>query len=866
MSFAADLKDFATNFRETYKTLHVSGKDELASEQAASLREERDAKARGEAVYNRGAAIKGLNTPDARAAEATSDPTKRRAPSMALPGAIGEYASAIQRVESSGNPEARGPVIKRGAYAGDRAYGLYQIMGKNIPSWTKAALGRAYSPEEFVKDEDAQNKTFQHRFGGYVRKYGNPEDAASMWFTGLRYKDALRQGRGDQLGTRVQDYVRKFKAGLGRTAALDIESDDETVPVVYAARGGVIPSGWDRMNDTTESESAGSNPVTRDVMDERRGGLTDDDYDPRQLVDIDGARAAIAGGLKFGQRTLGLETHHAAVPEASRVNPDGVTALQTNAGAPTQEEVKVIHKTVDPKGELPPELREIAGFNALQKFWTARGEPQKAERAAWQMLQAGKKAVSQYGALALSIDDPVARAQIIAKAHNQFLPDGEVMKITGKSGDGAKFELFDNTGKLTEKGVLAMDDMVKMATGMHNGTQYLQAMVQFATAAPGQKEKDLERRRGALADFDAGSPEDDIVTSRLSEKQKEALGRMDPQDRRAVLTQERQKLDIERKQANFETRLKVGAENMDRKEAMSLFKDALRLGMWDTTRDQVMTMHEQKLAQLEKQEAGRNTRFDQSQEARRKRNAEIDQRILEKRTATRDGAGVKLTPKEAAEGRRMSAVDIAEQDRLEAIDQNAAIGDDGMPDRGPTGERARAAAQVEAGYQRVPEKGREVAYEGMEEIDNYLKEKLKPQIEAKALPETDRVAIRHIATNIAASGGSMIPNTEAADYVLSAIDPKMPEPRVLPGGRIQFHPNLPPVRMTGENFIMLAQLRERRKEFERRKGNKGRQQQTGDLLPAPAPRQALEIPLSHSTVDDPRSVNRRRAIDTWGAR
>jgi hypothetical protein len=57
-----------------------------------------------------------------------------------------------------------------------------------------------------------------------------------------------------------------------RRAALDVGNpalDDpelEGAPVVYAATGGVIPSGLGRALDTTESESAGSNPVTRDVI------------------------------------------------------------------------------------------------------------------------------------------------------------------------------------------------------------------------------------------------------------------------------------------------------------------------------------------------------------------------------------------------------------------------------------------------------------------------------------------------------------------------------------------------------------------------------------------------------------------------
>jgi len=42
----------------------------------------------------------------------------------------------ISEVESGGQADpyrATGPIVTSGAYAGDRAYGKYQVMGKNIP-------------------------------------------------------------------------------------------------------------------------------------------------------------------------------------------------------------------------------------------------------------------------------------------------------------------------------------------------------------------------------------------------------------------------------------------------------------------------------------------------------------------------------------------------------------------------------------------------------------------------------------------------------------------------------------------------------------------------------------------------------------
>lgn len=124
-------------------------------------------------------------------------------PTRSLPG----YASAIAGIESGGKYDLLGPTTK----AGDRAYGKYQIMGANIPEWTRAALGAAMTPEQFLVDPKAQDAVFDHRFGQYVDKYG-PTGAAKAWFAGeggMNNPDAK-----DQLGTTVDAYARRFNAGL----------------------------------------------------------------------------------------------------------------------------------------------------------------------------------------------------------------------------------------------------------------------------------------------------------------------------------------------------------------------------------------------------------------------------------------------------------------------------------------------------------------------------------------------------------------------------------------------------------------------------------------------------------------------------
>ena len=119
----------------------------------------------------------------------------------------GKYASAISGIESGGKYDLLGPVTK----AGDRAYGKYQVMGANIPTWTKQALGYSMTPQQFLADPSAQDAVFNKIFGGYVDKYG-PTGAAKAWFAG---EGGMNDpGRSDQLGTTVDEYARRFVKGL----------------------------------------------------------------------------------------------------------------------------------------------------------------------------------------------------------------------------------------------------------------------------------------------------------------------------------------------------------------------------------------------------------------------------------------------------------------------------------------------------------------------------------------------------------------------------------------------------------------------------------------------------------------------------
>ena len=129
-----------------------------------------------------------------------------------MSGDMAAYAVAIKKKESAGSGDyaAVGPTHPKLG----RALGAYQVMEANIGPWSREALGREVTPDEFMKNPQIQDQIFQHKFGQYVQKFGNPQDAASAWFTGR----PLAQGANarDVLGTTGAGYVADFNRNIGQ--------------------------------------------------------------------------------------------------------------------------------------------------------------------------------------------------------------------------------------------------------------------------------------------------------------------------------------------------------------------------------------------------------------------------------------------------------------------------------------------------------------------------------------------------------------------------------------------------------------------------------------------------------------------------
>lgn len=90
-------------------------------------------------------------------------------------GGLANFINAISGQESGGNYNARN------RHSG--ALGRYQIMPGNISSWSRAALGRSVTPQQFARSPELQDRIARHQMQKYYQQYG-PAGAAVAWYAG----------------------------------------------------------------------------------------------------------------------------------------------------------------------------------------------------------------------------------------------------------------------------------------------------------------------------------------------------------------------------------------------------------------------------------------------------------------------------------------------------------------------------------------------------------------------------------------------------------------------------------------------------------------------------------------------------------
>jgi hypothetical protein len=240
--------------------------------------------------------------------------------------------SAVGGIESGGR---RDPYTVVGAPTNGRyPLGRYQVMSDNLPQWSQAALGRVVTPQEFLGSKEIQDAIFDHRFGGYVNRYGE-EGAARAWYAGE--KGMRNLGATDLHGRlTVQQYGQDYLRRLGGGQRAEGPLQTQLASLNTGTMSDALPPGAARMMPGVEQDE---NPPTPSDIEPApaqvaqlgaRGGLTSDMFS---------ATPMLPGGM---QR---------AAPNAA---PSAAPAPRPDApAAPAPGRVYVAPKPVEPE---PPKI------------------------------------------------------------------------------------------------------------------------------------------------------------------------------------------------------------------------------------------------------------------------------------------------------------------------------------------------------------------------------------------------------------------------------------------------------------------------------------------------------------------------------
>lgn len=152
-------------------------------------------------------------------------PTGQQVQQSIVPDAheqLPQVMAGIAHVESPGekNPYALvGPATRHG----DQALGKYQIMNSNLAGWSKEAVGRKVSRQEFLSNPQLQEQIAGYQLNKSLKAGNSPQDTASIWFSG---RPAGKAGHAhDSFGTTVPQYIKKFNEGAGFKSSMNNAQD-----------------------------------------------------------------------------------------------------------------------------------------------------------------------------------------------------------------------------------------------------------------------------------------------------------------------------------------------------------------------------------------------------------------------------------------------------------------------------------------------------------------------------------------------------------------------------------------------------------------------------------------------------------------
>ncbi len=226
----------------------------------------------------------------------------------------------------------------------------------------------------------------------------------------------------------------------------------------------------------------GDGPMPTDVSSQSRRGSLNGLISPQLVSD------ARKHGMIFGAKTFGLDQ-----VGGIRTNRQRIAAQQyaQGKGGLSDEEMAAVKKSIDPQGKLSEAQRNIAALGSVYQYQMNKGNPEGAQRIAFQMLQHYRAASQRYAAIAAhAVEqgdlDLATKAAVQAYAN---VPDGRDLAIFKDEDGRLNYSYTDaQTGKTIAKGIATPQQLASSAMGLAQGG-FDKALIAAAGAEPDNKAK-----------------------------------------------------------------------------------------------------------------------------------------------------------------------------------------------------------------------------------------------------------------------------------------------------------------------------------------------------------------------------------------
>jgi hypothetical protein len=565
-----ELKDFVSGFSSGYKLAtptegELKAKQEKDRQDAISKLAENDQSA----VPGRlGVAPHLYKTGDDSTPEGAI-PSRSRAPSFILAEndpTLRSYLDTTIGKESGNNPNAKNP-HSTATGLGQFTEGTWRDMMRKHPELGLTPDGRTDAEqskralEAFTRDNAAGLKSagFDPNPGNLYVSHFLGINGAKKMLSGLNsdpnapattYADPAAvaanrsvfynpDGTPKSAASFYKERTSKYqkRADVGIDTGDTYNPGDDNQPTQLAADGGAIMPVMQMPPDDQMQDAAPPLPP-------RRPSDAELQVDPRSNSEPDyhriaGTHEAIDAGM--GAISRDLENPDAALPQAGSDYHGRVAAFHRGDDAATPQEIRQIDQTIDPDNRLVADAKAVARLNAGYKYFLMQGDPDRAEKYAKSILGYTKQAVKYYGAQAeqkLRAGDIAGAAEDIQKGHNE-VPNGASLyidKVDPKTGK-VDYRVLDEDGDLTERGQAYANQLMSVATGMQNGSEWLNQIAQGRQNSLTAAQKAAEKRRaadeGAANSFYGGSDMD--LINKMSPEARKGFDAASPALKRQML-------------------------------------------------------------------------------------------------------------------------------------------------------------------------------------------------------------------------------------------------------------------------------------------------------------------------------------------